>query len=281
MAVQVSRSATVSRSAKGSRSAKVGSNKILKTWRTDKTQKKDVAVCYARQSSGSSWTHGQKRQMEASLAGLKKYQKANATKMPVKKVAEIISGSLPFTRRRTLAELLVDPSVKIIAVESLRALSRSTMVAEEIHQAAILHGKTIIPADMPDAFSLNRDAMASNNLSRRCVGAAQEYEKDQIVYRTQNAIKAMRVEEGKKGVEMRRTQNGTPKVNGRQNILEKCKATKKQHNTCLALCKQHKQGKFGWRVLAVELSRVLKLKKEMTHEAARRNSNLLMRAGRL
>jgi hypothetical protein len=74
------------RGVKGSRSAKV-----LKTWRTDKTQTKDkphkpVAVCYARQSSGSSWTHGKKRQMEASLVALKKYQKANSTRMPVKKV---------------------------------------------------------------------------------------------------------------------------------------------------------------------------------------------------
>jgi DNA invertase Pin-like site-specific DNA recombinase len=272
------------RGVEGPRSAKKA-NKILKAWRTDKTQTKDkphkpVAVCYARQSSGSSWTHGKKRQMEASLAALKKYQKATATKMPIRKVAEIISGSLPFERRRTLTELLEDPSVKVIAVESLRALARKTMVGEEIHQKAILHKKTIIPADMPDAFSLEVSSMASNALSRRCVLAAQEYEKDQIVYRTQNAIKAKRAEEAKKGGKMRKTQKGTPKVNGRKNILEECKATKRQHNDSLTLCQQRMQGKFGWRVLAVRLSLVLKLKKEMTHEAARRNSALLISAGR-
>jgi hypothetical protein len=218
--------------------------------------------------------------MEASLTALKKYQKANATKMPVSRVAEIISGSLPFERRRTLMELLEDPSVKVIAVESLRALARKTMVGEEIHQKAILHKKTIIPADMPDAFSLERSSMASNALSRRCVLAAQEYERDQIEYRIQNALKSLRVEEGQKGAKMRTTQKGTPKVNGRKNILEECKATKKQYNTSLALCQQREKGKIGWRVLAVKLSRVLKMKKDMTHEAARRNSGLLMRAGR-
>jgi DNA invertase Pin-like site-specific DNA recombinase len=272
------------RGVEGPRKAKTA-NKILKAWRTDKTQTKDkphkpVAVCYARQSSGSSWTHGKKRQMEASLAALKKYQKAAATKMPVRKVAEIISGSLPFERRRTLTELLEDPSVKVIAVESLRALARKTMVGEEIHQKAILHKKTIIPADMPDAFSLEVSSMASNALSRRCVLAAQEYEKDQIVYRTQNAIKAKRAEEAKKGGKMRKTQKGKPKVNGRKNILEECKATKRQHNNSLTLCQQRAQGKFGWRVLAARLSQVLKLKKDMTHEAARRNSALLISAGR-
>jgi DNA invertase Pin-like site-specific DNA recombinase len=255
-------------------------NKILKTWHTDKTQAKPVAVCYARQSSGSSWTHGKKRQMEASMAALKKYQQTHATRMPVKKVAEIISGSLPFERRRTLTELLEDPSVKVIAVESLRALARKTIVAEEIHQKAILYKKTIIPADMPNAFSLEKNAMASNDLSRRCVLAAVEYEKDMIVYRTQRALTEMRAEEATKGAKMRYTQKGTPKVNGRKSILEQCKATKKQHNTSLMLCQLREKGKFGWRVLAVELSRVLKLKKDMTHEAARRNSSLLMKAGK-
>jgi hypothetical protein len=126
----------------------------------------------------------------------------------------------------------------------------------------------------------NPHSKASNSLSRRCVLAAQEYERDQIVYRTQNALKAKREEEAKKGAKMRRTQDGTPKVNGRQSILEECKATKMQHNTCLSLCQQREQGKFGWRMLAIELSRVLKLEKDMTHEAARRNSCLLMRAGK-
>ena len=41
-------------------------------------------------------------------------------------------------------------------------------------------------------------------------------------------------------------------------------------------CRARAKGTFGWRVLAVKLSKLLKIKEVMTHETARRTSSVLL-----
>ena len=47
-------------------------------------------------------------------------------------------------------------------------------------------------------------------------------------------------------------------------------------NQMITLCKRHKAGKFGWRTLATKLSDILKLDEEISHEAARHTSTVLL-----
>jgi hypothetical protein len=47
---------------------------------------KPISVLYARQSSGTTWTHGKKRQLEAAMGAVKRHMKTEGIKMPVHKV---------------------------------------------------------------------------------------------------------------------------------------------------------------------------------------------------
>ena len=88
-------------------------------------------VAYARQSSGSTWTHGRKRQHDAGLQALKDhFGSMGAAKMDLNKVGEIKSGSLPLHKRQTLVDLIKDPTVDAIGVENLRAVSRKMLYGE-------------------------------------------------------------------------------------------------------------------------------------------------------
>jgi hypothetical protein len=82
--------------------------------------------------------------------------------------------------------------------------------------------------------------------------------------------------EEKKGGKMRTTQVGQAKVNGRKSTLEKHKLTETQRKKRVALIKQHKKKEYGWRTLASKMSTVMKLSSPMSHEAARRNSKVLL-----
>ena len=80
--------------------------------------------------------------------------------------------------------------------------------------------------------------------------------------------------ERKKGDKARRTQEGDAKVNGHLSILEEKRPSASIRNQMITQCKRHKAGKFGWRTLAKKLSEILKLDKEMSHEAARCTSTV-------
>lgn len=102
-----------------------------------------VAV-YARQSSGTTWSHGKSRQVNAAVAGLKSAKKITGKK-GVKTVGEIVSGCLPLKDRKKLSQLMDDSSIESIGVESLRALARKADVGEEIFKVAKSKGKDGLP----------------------------------------------------------------------------------------------------------------------------------------
>ena len=113
-------------------------------------------VIYARQSSGSSWTHGQQRQFDAGEKALTDhFNQMGVKKFEVSKVGEIRSGSLPLSKRKVLIDLITNPKVDAIGVENLRAVARKMLYGELIYELAKAHGKRIVPRDMPDIFDLN------------------------------------------------------------------------------------------------------------------------------
>ena len=233
-------------------------------------------VLYARQSSGSTWTHGRKRQFDAGAAAIKSYMaENNVKKFKTRRVGEIKNGSLPLDKRDTLMSLLLDPDVDVIGVENLRAISRSTLRGEQFYEIMTANNKKIIPYDMPDCFDPNPHP--SQAYSRRSVLNAQEFEKDSIVYRTSNALNAKLQQEKKKGKRMREGQSGGAKVNGRMSLLEAISPPASTKKKLATACRQRAKGKFGWRTLAAKMSKLLMLEEEMTHETARRTSQVLVR----
>ena len=256
------------------------------SWRRADFQEKNVkgvkglkkSANYARQSSGT-WTHGRKRQFDAALSALQEHfgvSKGQGVKgrMSPRKVSEIKSGSLPLEKRKVLMDLLDDPAVQTIGVENLRAISRKMVYGEMIYEKMKSKGKRIVPKDMPDIFHPNPHPQQA--YARRSVLNAQEYERDSIYYRTSNALHAKYQEELQKGDRMRVTQEGECKINGRKTLLEKKKPSAALRKKLATQCRARAKGKFGWRVLAVNLSKMLKLKKVMTHETARRTSCVLL-----
>ena len=239
-------------------------------------QQRPHGVVYARQSSGSTWTHGRKRQLDAGARALHDhFAGKGAKKADIKKVAEITSGSLPLCKRKTLVNLITDPKVDAIGVENLRAISRRMVYGEMLYELAKKHDKRIVPLDMPDIFDLNPHP--NQAYSRRAVLNAQEYEKDSIEWRTGRALRAKLLDERQKSEKtMRRNQDGEAKVNGRKSILEHIQPKASARKKLITLCKQRQRGKFGWRALAQRLSAALKLDAVMSHEAARRTSNTLL-----
>ena len=97
--VKMSRSQGVQKKPNGPRSAPAPEKKV---------------VLYARQSSGSTWTHGRKRQFDAGAAAIKSYMaENNVKKFKTRRVGEIKNGSLPLDKRDTLMSLLLDPDVDV------------------------------------------------------------------------------------------------------------------------------------------------------------------------
>ena len=79
--VKMSRSQGVQKKPNGPRSAPAPEKKV---------------VLYARQSSGSTWTHGRKRQFDAGAAAIKSYMAANnVKKFKTRRVGEIKMGLCP------------------------------------------------------------------------------------------------------------------------------------------------------------------------------------------
>jgi len=262
-------------------------NKQRESWRrADLEQDKHAqgakglksSAIYARQSSGT-WTHGRKRQFDAATSALHQYfgvsrgQGVKGLKSP-KKISEIKSGSLPLDKRKVLMDLLDDPAVQTIGVENLRAISRKMVYGEMIYEKMKEKGKRIVAKDMPDIFHPNPHPQQA--YARRSVLNAQEYERDSIFYRTSNALQDKYLEELKKGDRMRVTQEGECKINGRKSLLEECKPSAALRKKLATQCRARAKGKFGWRLLAVKLSKMLKLKTIMTHETARRTSSVLL-----
>ncbi|CAJ1410792.1 unnamed protein product [Effrenium voratum] len=199
------------------------------------------------------------RQFRASLKALKAVQGKDYK--GAKRVSECISGMLPLKDRKKLQSLL-NGGFSHIYVESLRALGRKTSAIEEIYEEAKRTGTHIVVADLPPTL-FSSTASPAENFQRRIMAAVQEFERDTIVYRLQEGLKA-------KAAKMKAA--GLPgKVNGRKSYLEHQQGKNLSPKKLKALkqaCLARKRGEFGWRVLATKASKILRLKVCVGKDAA-------------
>lgn len=190
---------------------------------------------------------------------------AAVSKEQVAKIKETVSGTKPLAQRKQLLKLL--DSARLIYVESARAISRKACVGEEIYEAATAKGVTIIPADFPGLFKA--DASPMESFMRKVILAMHEMERDVVVARLQAGLMA------KQKVSKRKTQGGNVKVNGRFSLIEKLKPNKTIIQRMKKVLKERSRGDYGWRGAATKLSKLLKMKKTMAAETARRVSSEL------
>jgi len=226
-----------------------------------------VGVLYARTSSeGDKVQRSAARQFSHSSRAVKG---AGKNVKVLKKVSEVVSGSLPLQGRDTLMNLLsgkipgatsVDPRKLLVFVESARAVARDAMVGEQLYQASKATGARIVPADMPNLFSHN--PTPAENFIRKIMMSVQELDRDQIIQRCSAGLDAKRLTSG------RTTQCGRVKVNGSKSILESKPPNKKKMNMIKAAVKKYQCGRLALRPLASEIGKILKRK--IHHETARR-----------
>ena len=179
----------------------------------------------------------------------------------MKKVSKTISGMLPLQKRTKLRQLL-SGEYDTIVVESARALSRSVETSEQIFNTAKQNGVNIITSDLPDLFNVNGNP--ATNFMRRVMAAVTEFDRDVLVLRLQAGLAEAR----KKTT--RRTQDGQPKVQGRQSLLQSLHPTNKQMNELRKSFKKHRNGDFGWRPLCSQVAQILNLDVEPAVETVRR-----------
>ena len=109
-------------------------------------------------------------------------------------ISEVLSGMTPLCCRTKYMGLLEDPKVKVIYVESTSRIARSSLVAEQIYQAAERTGTDIVVADNPSIFK--RGATPEESLLRRMMCAKQEYERDSVVHRLALGLLASMMQQG-------------------------------------------------------------------------------------
>lgn len=171
-------------------------------------------IIYTRTSSKANQHSSSKARQQK--AGLASAQAAGV--MECKTISEVVSGSVPVAKREVLRRLITEVKPKKIFVESARAISRNARVGEELYEMCREHGVEIVPNDMPQLFNLSPSA--TDNFVRRLTLAYQELEKDVLVNRLGNAIRAQVAKSQKV------TQSGQVKVQGSNSILEQLGADK-------------------------------------------------------
>lgn len=224
---------------------------------------KTLGVLYSRTSSaGQKVDRSKKRQHSRGLMA------AKILHVPVvKQMAEIISGSKPIGQRHMLRSLIegkVDPkAIKALTpslnaskvnifVESARAVARDSFVGEQLYQLSKKTGNQIVPADMPDLFSL--EPKPETSMMRKIIMALVEYDRDNIIYRTTAGLKA------KMETSTKVTQHGSVKVNGTKSILDSL-PDGSQKKTFLKKVKmpiqRYLDKNIGLRSLAQEITKLL------------------------
>ena len=131
-----------------------------------------------------------------------------------------------------------------------------------MYRTANKNNVNIIVQDMPTLYKL--DAAPAENFIRRVMAAVAEFERNVIVAHLQAGLVA------KRATTRRKTQVGTPKVQGRNNLLEKSKPTKSQLNRLRSALQKHEVGTFGWRPLTCKVKQILQLPKVPSIEVVRR-----------
>jgi DNA invertase Pin-like site-specific DNA recombinase len=225
---------------------------------TSATSPKKIAVYCCTSSKTNLKGDSQARQKRASLKAL---QWKLGRKPAVQVVNECISGMLPLPQRKKLQSLL-DGAYDAVYVESVRSLARKASAIEEIYEKAKKTGTKIVVADLPNAF----DAEAGPAVNFQCwvMAAVQEFEWDVIVRRLQEGLKA-------KAFSLKQQGHKEPlKVNGRPSYLEQHmnKIDVKVKVRLQKLCQAQQHGRIGLGQLALEASKVLRLRKPMGKDAA-------------
>ena len=133
-------------------------------------QGKTHIVAYTRTSSRTN-VHGNSRPRQ--LAAIKaQAMRDGHNPNGLRIISEVLSGMTPLCGRTKFMGLLEDPKVKVIYVESTSRIARSSLVAEQIYQAAERTGTDIVVADNPSIFK--RGATPEESLLRRMMRAVQE-----------------------------------------------------------------------------------------------------------
>ena len=229
-----------------------------KTKQAQKKNKGGRVVLYARTSSqANAGGHSAARQFKAAASSVPR----STPKHQINKVAEVISGMLPFNERTKLQNLL-SGEFDTVLVESQRALARSAHTSEEVYRTAQRNRVNVIVQDMPTLYKL--DASPAENFMRRVMAAVAEFERDTIVARLQAGLEA------KRATTKRKTQSGAPKVQGRRSLLETTNPTKSQVRRLKMVIASREAGDFGWRPLVQKVKRILKLANKPTIESVRR-----------
>lgn len=232
-----------------------------------KAKDKSFGVAYARTSSlGKKVKGSRKRQIEEAVeaAGSEGLHIHTA-------IAEVVSGCLSYDKRKTLKDILErklpdmpkDKAKTVhLFVESVRALARNSMVAEQVYQESRKNNVKIVSKDYPALFAHNQTP--TENFVRKMVCALQELDRDTVVWRLQQG------QEHKRQTTAEKTQSGQPKVNGCKSYVEHLAPSRAVKNKIIKLGKKRAAGEFGWRPLAEKITALLKLDKPLTHETARR-----------
>ena len=219
-----------------------------------------VGVIYSRTSSpGTKLDGSTARQKQAAR------QAAKAAGVQVgREITDVVSGSLPLQRREVFRELLAKAGQSkrpvCIFVESARAVSRDSVVAEQVFRQINGSNVSIVCRDMPTLFSHTADPAAK--FCRQVMCAREECDKDTVVLRLRHGL------EHAKTKSKRTTQNGSVKVNGAKTILEQIPLPLRAWAKLKAEVSKYKKGQQGLRPLASGISKVIK--RQVHHETARR-----------
>ena len=147
-------------------------------------------------------------------------------------------------------------------IESVRALARNSMAAEQMYMESKDNNVHIIPADYPGLFEHHQSPTQS--FVRKLICNLQELDRDTLVYRMAHG-RAEKMKTTKK-----RTQDGRPKVSGCSSVLEQKNASEAVQKKILILGRKRSMGEFGWRPMAEKVSKLLKLDYVLSHETVRR-----------
>ena len=96
-------------------------------------------------------------------------------------VAEVISGYLQFEKRELPGLSADKQKTMFLFVESVRALTRNSMVSEQIYKTSKENNVTIVPQDFPNLFTHTETPMG--NSIRKLVCNLQELDWDTLVWR--------------------------------------------------------------------------------------------------
>ena len=200
----------------------------------------------------------------------------------VESIMEIISGSLPKTKRVKFNKLLADSQNKNISriFMETRALARDADVGEELYKESVQKNVEMHCRDAPGIFSHNPSPV--QQFMRRVVLAMVELEKNLIVARLADG----REEASKKAAEVVQqakrqgtlkvgmlTQDGNAKTVGATSYLAWCaQMTKSQKMQLKAAIKDKDDKKIGWRSLQKRINNILDIDLR-SHESARRFAN--------